>query len=313
MALSSGAARGLAHIGVIKELVANDVPIDYVAGTSGGAFIGALFCAGMGIDEIGEIARNSDWKLVARMFVPAFSRSGFVRGKRIKEFLRTLVGDININDLEIPFAAVATSLETGEEIVIDKGSLIEAVRASIATPIIFTPVSAWGRLLMDGGLVNPLPISVVKKMGADVVIAVKVFPTATQRVRRLGVKSAKKRVLQKKILSSTVLNNYLARYLKNEVEKSGEFPGTRILSFEKNVKLSPGMINILMQTFSIVENQIYSLRIHHEKPDVLLEPQIDSTGYLEFFRAGTIINAGEKAASGSMPVIKQIIKNLNNS
>ncbi|MDY6970494.1 MAG: patatin-like phospholipase family protein, partial [Spirochaetota bacterium] len=140
LALGSGSARGLAHIGVLKVLNENQIPIHAIAGTSMGAFIGALYAAGLSVEQIEEIACNVDWMLTAKMFMPTLPRSGFVEGTRIKKFIRNIVGDLNIDDCIIPFASVAADIITGQEMVIQSGSLTEAVRASISIPMIFTPV-----------------------------------------------------------------------------------------------------------------------------------------------------------------------------
>ena len=176
LALGCGAARGLAHIGVLKVLEKHQVPVDIVTGTSMGAFIGGAYASGIKMSVMEEISLNADWKLNAMMFFPTISLSGFVDGKRIKEFLKNVIGNRNIEEGDRKFACVATDILTGEEIVIDQGSLIEAIRASISIPTIFTPVYHGNRFLADGGIVNPVPVDLARKMGADIVIAVNVIP-----------------------------------------------------------------------------------------------------------------------------------------
>ncbi|MBL7062171.1 MAG: patatin-like phospholipase family protein [Dehalococcoidia bacterium] len=177
LALGSGAARGLAHIGVLKALKEAEIPIDMVAGTSMGAMVGACFANDGDISAVEEIAINTGWRQLARLLDPklSFLGKGLIRGQKIEILLHSLIGDVEFKDLKIPFAAVAADVNTGVEIVIRKGSVIQAVRASISIPGIFVPVTFEGRCLVDGGLVNPVPADVLGEMGAKFVIAVNVL------------------------------------------------------------------------------------------------------------------------------------------
>jgi NTE family protein len=312
LALGSGAARGLAHIGVLKVLEENKIPIDFIAGTSMGALIGATYAAGLDIEQIEEIACNTDWKLTARLFLPTLPRSGFVEGKRIKDFLKTLIGDSNIDTLKVPFAVVATDLLTGEEIVIHKGSLVEAVRASISIPVIFTPVRHQNRFLVDGGLVNPVPTSVAAEMGADVIIAVNVIPSVDIRMKRIRMKNEERMSFSKKALSSAILENRLSKYIQDKLEKSAlanriENLFTKNAMSEKEVK-APNLIDVVMQTVHIAENEICLLRLKQSQPDILVEPKINAVGLLEFFKAPEAIKSGEDAAIKTLPSIEKLLK-----
>ncbi len=312
LALGSGAARGLAHIGVLKVLEENKIPIDFIAGTSMGALIGATYAAGLDIEQIEEIACNTDWKLTARLFLPTLPRSGFVEGKRIKDFLKTLIGDSNIDTLKVPFAVVATDLLTGEEIVIHKGSLVEAVRASISIPVIFTPVRHQNRFLVDGGLVNPVPTSVAAEMGADVIIAVNVIPSVDIRMKRIRMKNEERMSFSKKALSSAILENRLSKYIQDKLEKSAlankiENLFTKNAMSEKEVK-APNLIDVVMQTVHIAENEICLLRLKQNQPDILVEPEINAVGLLEFFKAPEAIKSGEDAAIKTLPSIEKLLK-----
>ncbi|MFH1662351.1 MAG: patatin-like phospholipase family protein [Chloroflexota bacterium] len=185
LALGGGGGRGMAHIGVLEVLEKESIHIDMVAGTSAGAAIGALFAQGKNADDIKALARNWDWKHRAQIIDLALSKSGFIAGKKVKEFLKSIIGDVEFSDLKLPFACVATDVITGEEVVINQGSVLEAVRASISMPIIFTVVKWQGRYLVDGGLVNPVPVSVLKDMGADFIIAVNVTPRMSIKQERV--------------------------------------------------------------------------------------------------------------------------------
>lgn len=172
LALGGGGARGLAHIGIINALVEMGVEIDVVAGTSIGAIAGASFASG-NIAGAMEWAERSIWKkLPTLLFDLHISKRSLINGERIEKELRRKIPVKTFEELKIPFAAVATDLATGEEVVLREGGLHSAVRASMAVPGVFSPVKRNDRILVDGGLVNPLPIDVCRNMGAQRVIAV---------------------------------------------------------------------------------------------------------------------------------------------
>ena len=172
LALGSGGAKGLAHIGVIKVLEKNNIPIDFIAGSSMGALVGAIYALNQDIDRLEEIALESTWRTGFSIFDPTL-KGGLVKGKRLENLVRTWIArDLNFADLKIPLTVVATDLCTGKEIDIKQGNIIKAVRASLSVPIVFQPVKYKNRLLADGGLSNPLPDDAVRAMGADLVIAV---------------------------------------------------------------------------------------------------------------------------------------------
>lgn len=170
LALSGGGARGFAHVGVLKALVENDIPIDLIAGTSAGSFVGGAYAAGMSVDEIVEVGKKVSWFGVAGF---SYSPKGFLSNAAMKGFIESNFPVSKFEDLRIPFTAVACDLERGEEVYLkDEGDLAHAIRASCAIPGVFVPVTDDGRQLVDGGVVSPIPTRAVKKMGADVIIAV---------------------------------------------------------------------------------------------------------------------------------------------
>jgi len=171
LALGSGGAKGLAHIGVIKILEENDISIDFIAGSSIGAIIGGFYSATKNIKQIEEIALSTNWRQLLSLIDPSL-RQGLIGGEKIKKFIERHIGRIKFQDLKIPFSAVATDLETGEIISINQGEVVSAIRASISIPLVFKPVNREGRLLADGGLSLPVPVEVARKMGAELVIAV---------------------------------------------------------------------------------------------------------------------------------------------
>jgi NTE family protein len=176
LALSSGAARGLAHIGVLATLERKGIPIDMIAGTSMGAIVGGAYAAGKSIDQIKESVEGLNLRQMAALADFTIPTSGLIKGKKLTGWLKAVIGGGNFEDLKIPFACVATDINSGEGIVIKQGSVVEAVKASAAIPVIFTPTRYQDRYLVDGGLVDPIPVAVLREMGADFVIAVNVVP-----------------------------------------------------------------------------------------------------------------------------------------
>jgi NTE family protein len=175
LALGGGAARGWSHIGVIRVLEKAGIPIDYIAGTSIGSLIGGVYASGK-MDALEDLALKLDVKKVMGYLDMAYSKNGLLDGKKVKTLLSGHFTKKRIEDVRIPFIAVATDIETGKEIQFKSGNLVEAIRASISIPGIFTPVKKGKMYLVDGGLVNPVPVNVVRQMGADIVIAVRKLP-----------------------------------------------------------------------------------------------------------------------------------------
>ncbi|NLE08873.1 MAG: patatin family protein [Dehalococcoidales bacterium] len=176
LALGSGVARGLAHIGVLQVLAREGIPIDMVAGTSIGSIIGAFCALGKTCEEILEIAREFGSKRFNYLVDLNIPKTGLIKGKKIEELLKEFYGDAEFSDCVKPFKCAATDIDTGEEVVLDEGPLWKAVRSSISIPVIFAVTNHNDRYLVDGALVNPVPVRLLKEMGADVIIAVNVIP-----------------------------------------------------------------------------------------------------------------------------------------
>jgi len=189
LALSGGAARGLAHIGVLEALQKENIPIDMIAGTSAGAVTGAIYAWNQDITSVKAYVLGANWMKIAPLLDLSLFKSGLIKGAKIKKLIASYIGgNIKFSDLKLPFACVATDIDTGEEIVIDSGLVLEALRASISIPGIFTTVKREGRYLVDGGLTTPVPVHVVKRMGADFIIAVNVTPDVSYRMKKKGGK-----------------------------------------------------------------------------------------------------------------------------
>ena len=169
LALGGGAARGIAHLGVLKVLEETGLHPDFITGTSAGSIVGALYAGGYTWETIAEVTRALDW---TDMVQPVFPKMGLVRGDRLERQLTDLLGDRTIEELEVPFKAITVDLECGELFVIDRGPVARAVRASCSIPGIFEPVEYEDRLLVDGGVLNDVPTDVCREMGADVVLGV---------------------------------------------------------------------------------------------------------------------------------------------
>jgi NTE family protein len=177
LALGSGSARGLAHIGVIRVLADAGIPIDMIAGTSIGAVVGGLYALRRDITRIEEAANEMSRARLFSLLDLTFRRTGLIRGRKITDWAKSVIGhDVQFKDLEIPFACVAADIMTGEEIVFKDGSVMEAVRASFSIPGLFSVAKLQGRYLVDGGIVNPVPVTTLRKMGAEFTIAVNVIP-----------------------------------------------------------------------------------------------------------------------------------------
>jgi len=176
LALGSGAARGLAHIGVLNVLEKAGIPIDAIVGTSIGAAVGSLYARLLDATYIKDFVQGMGVRQWARLVDPAVPKSGLIKGQHIKNIIRQLMGgDRRFSDLKIPLACVATDIVTGEEVVFKNGSVVDAVRASISIPAIFTLAKLNGRYLVDGGVVDPVPVDVARQLGAEFVIAVNVI------------------------------------------------------------------------------------------------------------------------------------------
>jgi predicted acylesterase/phospholipase RssA len=175
LVLGGGAAKGYAHIGVLKLLAEVKIKPAIIVGASMGALVGGLYAAGYSPDELITIAAQVDRKKKRWLFPLHFSKKGLVDGKHIMQHLVQFTGDTRIEELDVKFATVATDIERCQEIIIDRGSLLDAIRAAISIPVVFMPYHYQGRLLIDGGFVNPLPIDICRRLGASTVIAVNVL------------------------------------------------------------------------------------------------------------------------------------------
>lgn len=176
LALGSGVARGLAHIGVLRVLEREGIPVDMITGTSIGAIVGALYAQGRKADELLEIARDFGTHRLSYLVDISLPKTGLIKGKKLDDKLAQLCAGVEFTDLKLPFKCMATDIDTGKVVIMDKGLVWAAVRASISLPVILAVTNWENKYLVDGGLVDPVPVDVVRNMGADIVIAVNVMP-----------------------------------------------------------------------------------------------------------------------------------------
>ena len=292
LALGSGSARGWAHIGVIRALEDAGIKLDYVAGTSIGALVGAVYASG-NIDSLEEVVLKLDWKQIVYFFDVVFPKSGLIDGNKVANFVRTHVKEINIEELTLPFRAISTNLATGSEVVIEKGDIIEAVRASISVPGIFTPVRKNGTLLVDGGLVNPVPVSVVREMGADFVIAVDLNHDIVGKkgIGRTSVSNSSSLLLDAAMGKSFIKRSKILDAINKRLE-TGALPALKQIKRWRSKDPLPNVFEVLMGSINIMEAQITTAKLKADPPDLLIRPNLGHLTMLDFHRGQEAILEG---------------------
>ena len=310
LALGSGSARGWAHIGVIRALTEAGIQIDCIAGTSIGALVGAVYASGK-IDALEDVVVQFDWKQIAYFFDVVLPKSGLIDGKKVSGFIRSHVKEINIEELSVPFCAVSTDMNTGKQVAIRKGDIIEAVRASISVPGIFTPVKKNGAILVDGGLVNPVPVSVAREMGADFVIAVDLnHDIVGKTVLKNTPVTDPDNIDSKNTNSGNTDSGDDTREIltgKNKIFdalnkrfKAIDIPAlTQIREWRAKDPL-PNIFEVLISSINIMETQITETRLKSDPPDLLIQPRLGYLKFLEFNRAKEAIVEGYKETRSSI-------------
>lgn len=279
LALGSGSARGWAHLGVIRTLREAGLEPQVVCGTSIGALVGGAFAAGE-IERLEEWARGLTWPTVLGLLDIGMS-GGLIKGKVVTNFFRTNFRDRDIEELPLRFGAVATELTSGQEVWLREGSLMDAVRASMAFPGLLAPSRHNGRLIVDGGLVNPVPVSMCRALGADVVIAVD--------------------------LNSDLLGRHLApppAEAPKPAEASGPLASVlgmlqtglgRLRSGPADAEPMPSIIDVLASSVNIMQVRITRSRLAGEPADVLIQPRLAQVAFMDFHRAAVTIEEGRRA------------------
>lgn len=277
LVLGSGGARGMAHIGVIEELEKEGFIISEVVGCSMGAVVGGIYCAGY-------LAEYKHWLIklsrldVFRLLDFTLSAQGFVKGERVFKAIEEFIGDHKIENFKIPFTAVAADITYEKEVHYRSGSLFKALRASIAIPTVFTPVKEGKSQLVDGGVLNPLPMNLVKKEPRDWIVAVNLNANIPYTPNNL------------------VAEKEPAAYLKMFNAIQSTFP--KFDSKTENIE-NLGLFDLLNKSYDLTQDRLTELMIDIHKPDLVINVSRDACGVFEFYRANEIIEAGRKAFHSS--------------
>lgn len=273
LALSGGGVRGYAHIGVIHALQEAGVRVDAVAGSSAGAIAGAFLASG-DLEVLANNLNRGRFRSPMEYLDPTLSRSGFLKGLKMEKVLRKMLSHQCIEDLPIAYTAVAADLETGKEVWLQKGNLVQAIRASMAIPMVFTPVVKEAQILVDGALINPLPVNVLRQSRLDVVIGVD-----------LNANYLKERLSEQKV------------HHENPIKK-GWF-------FRKRTKVS--FSYIAESSLLIAQNEITENNLHRYPPDVLIQPKLGYAHLFDFHRAQELIDEGYRQTKAHLPeILKRI-------
>jgi predicted acylesterase/phospholipase RssA len=329
-ALGGGSARGLAHIGVLKVLEEKGIYPDVVAGTSIGAIIGALYAGGHKPNEMEQLVLGLNWKKLISLADMTFPVSGLFQGKKVVSLLKSIIGDLNFEQLQYAFSCVATNIINGEQVVLKEGSLVEAVRASISIPGIFTPVLISGAYLVDGGLVNTVPVSICREMGADFVIGINVIPepgkamcsptkdqsypdcepfTAESDANN-SLSGIHGRTMQSHIDD---INNATRHFL---ISHRPDTPQNKfkLKTRKKDINIASGsikvphLIDVLSQTITIAE---YKVAVENMKgADIAISPDVSNIGFWQYNNARQAILIGEQAAREALSD-KKLLNLLN--
>lgn len=302
LVLGSGSARGWAHIGVIQALEEAQVPIDMVVGTSIGAFVGAVYATGE-LESLREFALRMNWKMVLSYFDVVFPRSGFLDGRKVHELFSMHTKAQTFEDFRIPVRIVATDLNTGRMVVLDSGSIIEAIRASVAVPGVITPVVTPEHLLVDGGLVNPVPVDIAREQGAEVVIAVDLNSGLIARRRRKASRPPDPDPRVEEPPRNELVARLYDRYIHAErriKEKITQWTNTR--------SALPNIMEIIGTSFGILEEQITRSHLERHPPDILIQPRLGDLKMFDFDQAERSIREGYQRTREQLPALKALLE-----
>ena len=301
IALGSGSARGWSHIGVIRSLLEAGIPIDVACGASVGALVAGSLVAGF-LDPLDRWARRLNWSHIIGFMDVMIPRSGLVEGEKISGYLREVLSDPMIENLPVPFAAVATDLKTGKEVWLREGSLIDAVRASMSLPGIFTPCGRNGQWLVDGGLVNPVPVSLCRAMGADIVVTVNLNSDimGKPRLRRMANPPSNGR----NGVSPRAQGRWAA--FLNQTAQRGNLTLFRQL-FQEQPERGPSIFDVMTTSVKIMQDRITLERLAADPPDILVKPRLAHIGLMEFNRAEESIEEGKRAMDLMIPMLRDLL------
>ena len=297
LALGSGSARGWAHIGIIQALLEADMEPAIVCGSSVGALVGAAYVTGT-LDAFGAWARGITWIEMMRLLDLGLAGGGLMEGRRLARFFGQLLGEHEIEELAKPFAAVATDLASGREIWLRRGPVVAAVHPSLALPGIIAPVEVDGRRLVDGGLVNPVPVSLCRALGAEVIIAVNVNGDLISR------RQTRRRGRRKRLPVPAELLERVAKEFPRGLIGSAGALAAELLGEGPD---APGYFDVILGAIAIMQDQITRSRMAGSPPDVLLEPRLTEISLLDFNRADASIAAGRRCVTRALPALREAL------
>src|SRR6202790_3478310 len=296
LALGGCAARGFAHIGIVRTLIAHGIVPDVVVGTSIGAVIGGAYAAGH-LDTLEEWARSLQPRNILSYLDIRLNGSGLICGDKLPSQLEAAIGPTLIEDLPVKFATVATEVRTGHEIWLTHGRMVDAMRASYALPGIFAPVLVGDRWLVDGALVNPVPVSAARALGAEIVIAANlssdVFTHSTTIYSHGPSAEAPESVIE-----PALPKRGLGRLFSAERTVKREFFGSGG---------RPGISSVMVDAFNIMQDRITRARLAGDPPDMLITPRVGEIGWFDFHRADDMIGDGARAAERAIDSIQEAI------
>ncbi|KPJ92167.1 MAG: patatin [Gammaproteobacteria bacterium SG8_11] len=300
LALGSGAARGWAHIGVLKELRARGIEPAVITGTSIGAFVGAAYVAGY-LEQLQQWVCDLTRRDIIRYMDVQLFAGGFITGNSQKKMIREKLGDVKIESLKIPYAAVATNLKTGREVWFQQGSLLDAVHASVALPGLFSPVHVEGHWLVDGGLVNPVPVSVCRALGAEVVIAVNLNSDIVGRhLKEQDFEEEE----EKEADENLSIMGFLDQVKKNLFKDEESFV-SRLWTKQQE---KPGVFDVLVGSINIMQDRITRSRLAGDPPELMLAPRLSHLGLMEFDRADEAIEEGRACVNRMVSALDYVIQ-----
>jgi NTE family protein len=299
LALGGGAARGFAHIGVLRGLADKGITPDIIVGTSIGAVAGGCFAANT-LDTFEQWARSLTVRGVLGYLDVSLSGSGLIGGNRLASRLEAALGKVMIEDLPIRFSAIATEVRTGHEIWLTHGRLVEALRASYALPGIFPPVRIGGRWLVDGALVNPVPVSVARALGARVVVAVNL--NADQFGRGITI-----------VNHGSDESDDIPIELPKPPNRFGAFfnPERALKRHLLGDGERPGLSAVMVDAFNVMQDRITRSRLAGDPPDVSVNPKLGTVGWFDFHRADEAIRLGREAAERAAETVNEAIAALS--
>ncbi|MGD8909774.1 MAG: patatin-like phospholipase RssA [Chromatiales bacterium] len=304
IALGSGSARGWSHIGVINELKSLGVEPDIVAGSSIGALVGAAYAADQ-LERLEDWTKALDWRGILKYLDPTLLGGGLIQGEKLTDLVADYVEDLHFEDLPRRLGVVATELETGREIWFREGLVMHAVRASIGLPGVFTPIAHEGRWLVDGGLANPVPVSLCRAMGADLVIAVNLNGDILGRYFRREEQQVATEVEAQ--AGGELFWDRLAGQLKNGLSTRKDMLFARLLGERRG---NPGLYEVLASSINIMQDRLTRSRMAGDPPDIIITPRLSQLGLMEFDRAEFAIEEGCRAVKLMRPALESLLEGI---